>query len=98
MVFPIRSMRAHGPVEELLAFKGLPQCNLCSAARAWINPEQHSVVATMAGFQNRSEMNPGFGQLRLTEYFVMVYCIIRLIGGINLELAPHLQASCPSAQ
>lgn len=65
---------------------------------SWIDPEQHSVVAAMEGFQNRSEMNPGFGQLRLTDYFVMVYCIIRLIGGINLELASHLQASCSSAQ
>ena len=42
--------------------------------------------------QVESKVNPGFGHLRLVDYFVIVYCVIWILGEINLELETYLQA------
>ena len=42
--------------------------------------------------QVQSKVNPGFGHLRLVDYFAIVYCIIWILGKINPELKSDLQA------
>ena len=42
--------------------------------------------------QAQSKVNPGFGHLRLVDCFIVVYCIIWILGEINLEIETNLQA------
>ena len=40
-------------------------------------------------------MNPNFGELQIVDYFVILYCIVRVIGEID---PTNVQAFCVSAQ
>ena len=40
----------------------------------------------MTDAQIQSKVNPAFGHLRLVDYFAIVYCVIWVLGEINLEL------------
>lgn len=42
--------------------------------------------------QNESTVNPGFGHLRLIDYLVIFYCIVRIIGETRPKLGNYLQA------
>ena len=57
-----------------------------------ITPLAGTSVVVMTDPQARSKVNPAFGHLRLVDYLVIVYCIIWILGEINLELGAHLQA------
>ena len=54
-------------------------------------PADASVVA-MTDLKSQSKVNPGFGHLRLVDYFVIVHCVVWILGEIGLELETHLQA------
>ena len=55
-------------------------------------PPAAANIVTMTEAQAQSKVNPGFGHLRLADYFVIVYCVIWILGETNLELKYDLQA------